>query len=240
MGCSIFKIFVGGAVGTLLSILPLHAQQEVNNNPIVVELYTSQGCSSCPPADRLLHKLSETRTDILPLALHVDYWDYIGWKDSFADPENSHRQRVYAHVAGRNMIYTPQMIVMGQDDIIGTNEDQLTRAVANHLSRRSSVNLKVVETEGNVFVKISAEKPSVPSTVVLVQYAPSRTVNILRGELAGHTLEYTNIVENLDTIATWDGKSQITIPVSTIPGLKAAVLVQQQNQGAILSAVRIP
>lgn len=235
MGCSVFKIFLGGVVSALIGIQPVHA-----DTLTVVELYTSQGCSSCPPADQLLHELSETRTDILPLALHVDYWDYIGWKDSFADPAYSQRQRVYAHVAGRNMIYTPQMIVMGQDDIIGTDRDQLTQAVAKHAAKPSSINLNVVETGDGVAVKVSAEEPNDPLTMMLVQYAPLQSVDILRGELAGHRLDYTNVVKRLETIAVWDGQSPMTVPVSIDPTLKSAVLVQQQNQGAILSAISLP
>lgn len=85
---------------------------------VVVELYTSQGCSSCPPADALLHDLAE-REDVIALALHVDYWDYIGWKDEFAHPQHAQRQRAYAQKAKRRSIYTPEFIVQGQTDVVG-------------------------------------------------------------------------------------------------------------------------
>ena len=94
------------------------AEGRADDMPVVVELFTSQGCSSCPPADALLHELSK-RDDVIPLALHVDYWDYIGWKDSFAQPAFTARQRGYAQASGRRAIYTPQMIIGGQFDVVG-------------------------------------------------------------------------------------------------------------------------
>src|SRR6056297_1329329 len=84
------------------------------DDPVVVELFTSQGCSSCPPADAMLGELAE-RDDVIPLALHVDYWDYIGWADIFADPAYTRRQKGYAHATGQRMVYTPQMVIDGQD-----------------------------------------------------------------------------------------------------------------------------
>ena len=103
-------------VAFLLSLaIPATAQE----NPVVVELFTSQGCSSCPPADALMHDLA-AREDVIPLALHVDYWDYIGWKDPFGNPAHADRQRAYAAAGNRRTIYTPEMVVGGVTDIVGT------------------------------------------------------------------------------------------------------------------------
>jgi hypothetical protein len=106
-------------LGALLTacLIILSAPSLAQDRPVLVELFTSQGCSSCPPADALLHKLAR-RDDVVALALHVDYWDYIGWKDTFAKAAHSARQRAYAREAGRRMVYTPQMIINGADHVV--------------------------------------------------------------------------------------------------------------------------
>ena len=111
--------------GAALMLFPVVAKAE---NPVVVELYTSQGCSSCPPADRLLASLA-AHEDIIALALHVDYWDYLGWADGFADPEFSNRQRRYARVWGERSVYTPQMVVQGANYMVGSRNDEIQRQI---------------------------------------------------------------------------------------------------------------
>ena len=113
------------AIGFLASFIGAAAAAD---RPVVVELYTSQGCSSCPPADAILAELAD-REDVIALAFHVDYWDYIGWKDIFADPANTLRQRNYARVAGARSVYTPQMIVDGQDHVVGTKPMKLAEHI---------------------------------------------------------------------------------------------------------------
>ena len=100
-------------------------------SPVVVELFTSQGCSSCPPADKLMHELAK-RDDVIALALHVDYWDYIGWKDVFAQPEFTARQRAYARLGNRKMIYTPQMVINGRDHVVGSNPKDTNALISSH------------------------------------------------------------------------------------------------------------
>ena len=111
-------------------------------SPVVVELFTSQGCSSCPPADAMLHKLAE-RDDVIALALHVDYWDYIGWKDEFAVPAYTKRQRGYARTNGRRMIYTPQMVINGQDDVIGAKPMDVSDLIQKHHEVADKVALEI-------------------------------------------------------------------------------------------------
>lgn len=127
-------------IAALVLALPVHSQTA--REPVVVELYTSQGCSSCPPADALLHELA-ARDDVLPLALHVDYWDYIGWKDKFARREHTRRQKGYARAGGRRMIYTPQMIIMGQEDVVGADAMQVESAIQKHQKQPRPVSLKL-------------------------------------------------------------------------------------------------
>ncbi len=208
-------------------------------SPIVVELYTSQGCSSCPPADELLKRMA-AREDVLPLAYHVDYWDYIGWADAFAAPEYADRQRGYAHVGGRNMIYTPQMIIMGREDVVGADAMQVSEAMEHYLGHKPRVKLSV-RREGDA---LSVSLPALPEAeaqhlrVQLVRYMPMRRVDIKRGELAGHTLDYANVVESHEVLADWTGAAPLEVKVNLPDDLPAAVLVQEWPYGAIVAAAR--
>ena len=116
--------------------------QAAADSPVVVELYTSQGCSSCPPADAFLHDLAK-RDDVIALALHVDYWDYIGWKDSFAKPEYTDRQHAYAHAANATTVYTPQMVINGKDHVIGSRPMEVIDQVMRHREAVTPVDVTV-------------------------------------------------------------------------------------------------
>ena len=138
--------------------VPAHAQ-----SPVVVELFTSQGCSSCPPADALLHELAG-RDDVIALALHVDYWDYIGWEDAFADPAHTQRQRQYALEAGRRSVYTPQMVINGQTAIVGTKPMALSEAIAHYATKDMGVELALARTDEGL--EISAQAPNVSGSLM--------------------------------------------------------------------------
>jgi len=210
------------------------------SRPVVVELFTSQGCSSCPPADALLHRLAD-RDDVLPLALHVDYWDYIGWKDQFAKPEHTLRQKGYAHAGGRSMIYTPQMVIMGQDDVVGADAMKLADVIAKHQRSAPQVQVEAMR-EGEVLtlrLQALVELPPERLVVQLVRFAPVKPIVITRGELAGSQFEYANVVEDWLHVDTWDGQSDLTLTVPMVGTEPAVVLVQQDLFGAILAAVRV-
>jgi hypothetical protein len=220
----------------LFAASPAFAQE---SNPVVVELFTSQGCSSCPPADAVLHELAG-RDDVLPLALHVDYWDYIGWKDQFAKPSHTNRQKAYAHVGGRNMIYTPQMVVQGQEDVVGVKAMKLAELIKKHQNAPVLVDLDISRTGADVTIDLQAVAPlEEPMVVQLVRYAPLREVTITRGELAGHTLSYANVVESMDALGTWDGEGTASYSFRIDGDLPAAVLVQRAGFGPIMTAARI-
>lgn len=208
-------------------------------SPVVVELYTSQGCSSCPPADELLKRMAE-REDVLPLAYHVDYWDYIGWEDAFAAPEYADRQRGYAHVAGRNMIYTPQMIVMGREDVVGADAMLVSEALEHYYGHKPRVNLSVTRKGEALSIALPALPDAKVETlrVQLVRYMPLRRVDIKRGELAGQVLDYANVVESHEVLADWDGAKPLQVDVTLPDALPAAVLVQEWPYGAIVAAAR--
>ncbi|KUP91763.1 DUF1223 domain-containing protein [Tritonibacter horizontis] len=209
-------------------------------SPVVVELYTSQGCSSCPPADALLQRMAQ-RDDILPLAYHVDYWDYIGWTDQFADPDHTDRQRGYAHVAGRNMIYTPQMIIMGQEDVVGADAMQVAEVMERYLGHAAKVDIAVRLSGTELSVSMPALQPQRAEAlrVQLVRYMPLRRVAIKRGELAGHTLDYANVVASHEVLSDWDGTTPFDMTVTLPDDMPAAVLVQEWPYGAVLAAARV-
>lgn len=210
------------------------------SGPVVVELFTSQGCSSCPPADALLHRLAD-REDVLPLALHVDYWDYIGWKDQFAKPEHTLRQKGYAHAGGRSMIYTPQMVIMGQDDVVGADAMELAEVIAKHQRSAPQMQIEAVR-EGEVLTLRLHALVALPQQQVIVQlvrFAPVKPIVITRGELAGSQFKYANVVEDWLQLDTWDGQNELKLVVPMIGAEPAAVLVQQGLFGPILAAARV-
>ena len=183
--------------------------------PVVVELYTSQGCSSCPPADALLHKLAK-RDDVIALALHVDYWDYIGWKDAFASPQNTARQKNFARVAGRRSVYTPQMIIAGQDHVVGSHPMDVADLIRLHAARDQDVDLQLSRSGETLAIRVESRGRVGKAVVQLVRYDPAAKVKITRGENAGKTLTYSNIVTEWRELGNWrrkwsgrdDGKSR--------------------------------
>lgn len=211
-------------------------------SPVVVELFTSQGCSSCPPADRLMAQLS-TRADVLPLALHVDYWDYLGWKDVLADPLFTRRQKSYARAHGKRMIYTPQMIVAGSGFVKGSHPMQLAEYIEIMQSRAPEYQISVTaEGQGQFRVTAHALRGAErgPMIVQLVHYTPSKTVEILRGENAGAMIDYVNVVTHWSQVAEWDGQSDLNIEIDADREEPGAVLLQRQGFGAIEAAARLP
>jgi hypothetical protein len=209
-----------------------------DDGPVVVELFTSQGCSSCPPADTLLREMS-TDPDVIMLALHVDYWDYLGWADDFASPAFTDRQHDYAHAAGVRTVYTPQFIIGGVDHVAGAKPMELMTYVRAHAEADTGVDLSVAADGGQV--RITATAPGRRDMLVqIVRYTPEQTVEVLRGENAGRTITYFNIVTAWDQIATWDGASPLTLTATLTGGQPGAVIVQEAGPGAILAAARLP
>lgn len=208
------------------------------DTPVVVELYTSQGCSSCPPADALLTEISD-RDDIIALALHVDYWDYLGWADGFADPAFTQRQRDYARAAGKRMIYTPQMVIGGQDHIVGHKPQDLRAALRAHAAKRSPVSL-VVSRQGDIVdIAAEAEQGTGPMVVQLVRYTPEQSVAIRRGENAGRNIVYSNIVTRWQNLADWNGYQALSLRAEVTGNQPLVVIIQSEGHGAILAAERL-
>lgn len=212
-------------------------QAQGTGNPVVVELFTSQGCSSCPAADALLAEMAG-RADIIPLALHVDYWDYIGWKDAFAQARFTKRQKGYAHAAGERRIYTPQMIINGAEDVVGSRPMKVAALIQKHAMAPVRVSLDLVREGASLRITARALASEQPFDIQVVQYQPHREVMIEKGENAGLTVAYTHIVDDWAMVDRWDGTGTWEGSVETDPARPVVVLVQKPKYGRIVAAAR--
>ncbi|AXC48400.1 DUF1223 domain-containing protein [Paracoccus suum] len=221
----------------------------VTASPVVVELFTSQGCSSCPPADALLGELT-SRPDVLALTFHVDYWDYLGWVDDFARPEFTARQRAYGRRTGERATYTPQFVVGGLDTPLDLGPASLEMLVDMHEAEGSPAQVAVADEGERIRVDLTpGAKLSGAFSVDLVRFVPRREVRIGAGENRGRTVAYRNVVVSLDRLAVWDGRGPLRLTVvprgggrEALPAdTRHAVLVQQiaarRSLGQIIAAV---
>ncbi|SER52392.1 hypothetical protein SAMN04490244_101362 [Tranquillimonas rosea] len=221
-----------------LAMAPQVQAHDTDGQPVLVELYTSQGCASCPPADALLTEL-KGRSDVLPLALHVDYWDYIGWKDDFADPAYTKRQKGYAHAAGGSTVYTPQMVVGGQDHVVGYRPMELAELIEAHHDAQQPVVLTVSHDGGVLQIEATPRGDSVGDVIVqLVTFVPEREVSIKRGENAGKTITYTNVVTGWREVGRWDGAGTLAMTAQASGDEPAAVILQKPDYGPVVAAAR--
>ena len=216
---------VGALLLLLLSYAPLAAADRVS----VLELFTSQGCSSCPAADKLLGELAG-RDGVLALSMPVDYWDYIGWKDTLASPAFSARQRAYAKARGDRAVYTPQLVFNGLVHTVGSNRTAISEALKKTNARRHSVAVELQERGGEIVAEIGAG-PRMRASVILVVYEPSATVSIKRGENAGKTITYHNVVRRIVPLGDWNGAAE-TYTAKAPAGVRCAVIVQAGTQSA--------
>jgi hypothetical protein len=208
--------------------------------PWAVELFTSQGCSSCPPADRQLGKLAR-RPDIVALSFHVDYWDYIGWKDRFASKATTERQRVYARTLKQRYVYTPEMVVDGRVHEPGVSDGQVERLVDTARRQSGPRTTPVLKrmVDGSLRIWLAAAKLEAgPADVTLFVYDRRHTTPVARGENDGRRLENFNVVRHFETVGQWDGTERLwTVPAERFrPEQGLAVLVQQPDQGPVLGA----
>ncbi len=205
--------------------------------PVVVELFTSQGCSSCPPADKVFSQIVD-RDDVIAIALHVDYWDYLGWKDEFADPSFTKRQRAYARAKGSRTVYTPQMIVGGHDHIVGTRPMELADLVQKHKATPNPVKV-TLQRDGDRVRILAKGSVGAGAVVHILTYTPKATVSIRRGENAGRKLDYHNTVNKMVEVAKWNGASDYRASVQMPDDAPVVVLVQAKGAGPILGAARL-
>jgi hypothetical protein len=205
----------------------------------VLELFTSQGCSSCPAADALLKRLAQ-REGVLALSLPVDYWDYLGWKDTLASPQFTERQRAYARARGDGAIYTPQLVVNGIAHVNGSDEGQVARAIDRTTKTLPVVPLRLRREDGKLVIEAGGLPRGVgkDATIWLVKIAKSVAVPIERGENRGKTVIYSNVVRELVPVGAWSG-NPVTIEFERsrlAGGERCAVLLQQGYAGPIIGA----
>ena len=205
------------------------------DQPAVVELFTSQGCSSCPPANAAVAALAD-RPDVLALSFGVTYWDKLGWTDTFAHPAFTNRQWAYARHFRRDQVYTPQVVVNGRVHGVGARRAQIEQMMrANERKGGPGVRLAVDRV-----TVASADAPAKGAYVWMVRYDP-RTIQvpIRRGENGGKTLPHRNVVRELVMVGPWSGaEARHALPAPTRPGLRTAVLVQSVADGRILAAAK--
>ncbi len=226
---------------------------QISAAPVVVELFTSQGCSSCPPADALLASLAD-QPDVLPLAFHVDYWDYLGWADEFARPEFTNRQKSYAQASGERAIYTPQMIVDGTDTMLSLRPADLMGMIDAHRAEQPALGVTTRrEGDAHVIELQPLVALSQPVAVVMIRYLPNREIEVRAGENRGRVLNYRNIVTSVELLARWDARASLRLTVTPgaegsaefPPDTRHAILVQSVQgrkgniPGAILTAIRL-
>jgi hypothetical protein len=208
------------------------------SRPAVVELFTSEGCSSCPPAEAYVGELVRRR-GVLALTYHVDYWDDLGWRDRFGLPEAVRRQRNYARTLRLSSVYTPQVVIDGQGDFVGSDRVSIDRALTRN---RSGVAVAVAVRDGEVLVDLGMQADAAPSDVVLVAYQRSAVSPIGRGENAGRTLNEFNVVREFHTLGRWDGHiARYRSRVDALPrgSTDVAVLVQPVGQAPIIGAATV-
>jgi len=213
-----------------------------DNGPWAVELFTSQGCSSCPPADALLGTLAR-RPDIVALSFHVDYWDYIGWKDRFASKQTTERQRAYARTLHQRYIYTPEMVVDGRVHQPGINDGQIESMLGDakrHSTSRATPTLNRM-ADGTLRIWLAAAKLEAPADVTLFVYDRRHATPVQRGENEGRRLDNFNVVRHFEIVSRWNGaQTHWTLPADRFqPEQGLAVIVQQSDHGPVLGANKL-
>ena len=205
------------------------------DRPVVVELFTSQGCSSCPPANAYLNELARDRSDLLALAFHVTYWDRLGWKDPFSMQAATERQDRYGHKFGDGS-YTPEIVIDGASSHVGSRRDEVGPAIdAAKRQGRTATNVSVTRESGKLTIEVGEGSGS--GKVLLVGFDHAHETAIRRGENGGRTLRESNVVRSVREVADWQGKA-LHVGETFPEGEDAAVIVQAPD-GRIVGAARL-
>lgn len=222
--------------------------------PVVVELFTSQGCSGCLPADMMIAEMAN-RSDVLALSFHVGYWDYLGWPDSFADPAFTNRQLAYKTRFEQRGLYTPQFIVAGTDVLSNPKPAELAQLIDSIRALPPSLDIAIT-TEGSqkIVTLAPTDLLSTRIEVIFIRYLPRRSVTIESGENAGKQVDYRNIVMRVDRLAEWDGRQPLRLAITPATGTplqadaaqqefpvdtRHAIIVQQAGPGPVLAAFKL-
>ncbi|PHS78694.1 MAG: DUF1223 domain-containing protein [Rhodospirillaceae bacterium] len=209
-------------------------------SPIVVELFTSQSCSSCPPADQILGELAG-HPQVIALACHVTYWNHLNWKDTLSRNFCTERQRRYASQRGSSRIYTPQMVVNGTAEFIGSRRGRVAQEIARSTPELLPIKIKQT-SKGTLTITLPALKnQSQPLTLWLMHYQSHHTQSMKSGENRGRTIDYTNAVQVQEKVGFWSGEGKtLTLNISKkVPAEGYAVLAQQNEYGPIVAAGKL-
>jgi len=220
---------------SVLGLLALGAPALATERPVVLELFTSQSCSSCPPAEAVLGGLVATRPDLLPLAFHVTYWDRLGWKDRYSLPAATARQRGYAAGFGADSVYTPQLVVDGARHVVGSDRRAVAAAIAAAEAERAAAPaVALALSRANDGLAIEVGGGAGTGRLWLVGFDSEQVTAVASGENAGRTLRQANVVRALDAAGDWNGKAtRIAAPRPV--GERVAVLLQAPG-GRIVAA----
>jgi hypothetical protein len=226
------QVVVGGT--TLILAAAAARRAAAASSPVVVELFTSQGCNSCPPADAYLAELAH-RPGILALAYHIDYWDQLGWRDPFSSAAATARQRAYAQALGLHTIYTPQMVIDGRIDAVGSDRPQVAAAIAASAAT-PAVPVALEPEQDALAIRVGAGTGR--GRIWLMEYDLMHETRVRAGENAGRTLVNVNIVRSIEDIGPWAGAAASFTRARPRPGTGSAVLLQSAG-GAVLGAAEI-
>ncbi len=230
------------------ALLPISAARATTDAPpLLVELFTSQGCSSCRPADAYMEELAR-RDDLVALSMHVNYWDYIGWKDPFASNATTDRQRAYGRRLDRGQVYTPQIVIDGLDGVVGSNRRAVERAIddARAAQRlRLRIDARLAPDGGLVVVIPAAPSFKGAADVWLARFDAERVTPVPRGENAGYVIRNINVVRSLAHIGMWSGKTlEIDLPPDVLMAGEGGrdgcvVIVQTAGLGPVLGVRKL-
>jgi hypothetical protein len=234
--CPTFDCLAYAVVVVCASALPYssgHAEPRA-----VVELFTSQGCSSCPAADKLLGELAADPS-LVPISVPIDYWDYLGWKDTLADPRNTARQKAYAYARGDGQVYTPQMVVNGSVHALGSDKAAIEHAIAKSRNKgaMSLPPVTLMLADGRLNVTVPDAKDNIKDgraggEIWLAALSKSATIAIARGENKGRTVTYHNVVRHWIKLGDWTGKAETyNVPMKDVQsgGINSAAVVVQSG-----------
>jgi hypothetical protein len=216
-------------------MVPVLASAQQARRPIVLELFTSQGCSSCPPADSLVAELARTRPDILPLTFHVTYWNNLGWQDPYSFAAATERQYRYVALAVSPQVYTPAMVVEGRRDVVGSDPGAVAAALVR-AAAEATIEAPVDIARDGSALTITVGGGRGRGSVILVGYDRLHQTRVGRGENGGRTLVEANIVRSMTPVGRWSG--QPLHVDAAMPAGEAVAVIVQGDDGRILGAAR--
>lgn len=238
----LLTLALGALMTTAVSLSAAAPAFAKDRSPVVVELFTSQGCSSCPPAEAYMRELAK-RDDVIGLEFHVDYWDYIGWKDKFAQPAFTQRQKRYVQTMSARYAYTPQMVINGKTHVVGSHRSQVEAIIrSSQASEKPEPPLTLRRDGMNLIVSIGAGQASGAYDVTFVTFDKPHVTKVKRGENRGRTLVNANVVRELAVVGSWSGKpTEFTISLEGKDGNGGcAVIIQKRGPGTVLAAASMP